>query len=101
MQTRDEIVTLLKEGLIEVTFTKTNGEERVMKCSLHKDFTSSLTEEVKETNERKINEDVIPAWDIENVGWRSFRIDSITSIRELGKIPDVPIKRQGRYIKKK
>ena len=100
MQTRDEIVTLLKEGLLEVTFTKVNGEERVMKCSLHKEFTTNLTEEVKKSNERKINEDVIPVWDIDNAGWRSFRVDSITCIRDLGKIADVPKKRQGKYIKK-
>ena len=90
MMTRDEIVTELKEGLLEVTFTKANGEERVMKCSLHKTFTANLTEEVKKTNQRKINEDVIPVWDIAKGGWRSFRVDSITSIKDLGKIPEAP-----------
>jgi len=90
MMTRDQIIETLQAGLMEVTFTKTNGEERVMKCSLHKSFTVNLTEEVKNTNERAMNEDVIPVWDVEKGGWRSFRLDSITSIRELGGIPEAP-----------
>tara|TARA_B110001454_G_C12695602_1_gene424239 strand:- start:654 stop:956 length:303 start_codon:yes stop_codon:yes gene_type:complete len=90
MMTRDQMIETLQAGLMEITFTKTNGEERVMKCSLHKSFTASLTEAVKKTNERAINEDVIPVWDIEKGGWRSFRVDSITSVKELGGIPEAP-----------
>jgi len=92
MMTRDQMIETLQAGLMEVTFTKTNGEERVMKCSLHKSFTASLTAEVKKTNERAINEDVIPVWDIDKGAWRSFRLDSITSTRELGVIPEAPKK---------
>jgi hypothetical protein len=31
---REEIVNKLKQGLLEVTFNKVNGDERVMTCTL-------------------------------------------------------------------
>jgi hypothetical protein len=32
--TKDELVKLLKEKVVEVTFTKLDGEDRVMPCTL-------------------------------------------------------------------
>ena len=34
-------------------------------------------------NNKKINEEVLPVWDVDIGAWRSFRIDSIKDIKKL------------------
>jgi hypothetical protein len=67
---------LLKNGVVEVTFTKMNGDKRVMTCTLQPSF---LPEEVETEKTRKQNDDVLSVWDIDANGWRSFRFDSVIS----------------------
>ena len=83
---REEMVEGLKENLMQITFTKLDGTTRVMRCTLHK----SMTEFVNEATKAKFptNEEVIPVWDIENQAWRSFRVASVTDVKNIGKIPD-------------
>jgi len=63
---------------MKITFTKVNGEERVMECTLQEHM-------IPETNpaNRKENEEVLPVFDIDKGSWRSFRLDSITNIEAL------------------
>jgi len=68
--------------VVIVTFTKKNGDERVMHCTtnpLHipEDETPEKT---SEKPVKKLNEDVMRVFDIEKQAWRSFRFDSITKI---------------------
>ena len=83
---REEMVEALNENLMQITFTKLDGTTRVMKCTLHK----SLTQFINEATKAKLptNEEVLPVWDIENQAWRSFRVASVTDIKNIGKIPD-------------
>ena len=75
---REILVEGLKRNLMKVVFTKVNGEERTMLCTLHESVLpeSSVTESTK-----KVNPDTISVWDIDNTGWRSFRIDSIKEVK--------------------
>lgn len=68
----------LQKKAMRVTFTKINGEERIMDCTLQENL-------VPETNpdNRKENEEVLPVFDINKGEWRSFRMDSITNIEVL------------------
>ena len=82
MYQRDSILKDLREHVIEVTFTKVNGETRVMRCTLNpkllpKSFVENLNEQKEEKDFHKENPDVIAAWDVQKGGWRSFRIDSV------------------------
>lgn len=63
-----------------VTFTKKDGTERIMKCTLNSKIlpAPNVTENKKS---RKINLDVIPVYDVEENSWRSFSIKSIKEIR--------------------
>lgn len=72
----ETLKSLLHDNVINVKFTKVNGDERVMKCTLQGSF---LPEMVSTESTRKKNEDVLSVWDIDNSGWRSFRLDSIVS----------------------
>lgn len=77
--TKQEINQILREGVKTVTFTKTNGEERVMKCTLVDSYLPEQVD-VEEYISRNKNDDVCAVWDVEKEGWRSFRVDSIKAI---------------------
>jgi hypothetical protein len=83
---RDTILRDLRKYVIEVTFTKVNGENRVMRCTLRPELLPSryATQDItEETKFHEQNPDVISAWDIQKGGWRSFRIDSVSYVQNV------------------
>ena len=76
--TKNEIIDLARSNIILVTFTKKNGETRTMKCSLKDEYIVGWVKE--STLVRKPNNDVLPVWDLDINGWRSFRIDSVKGV---------------------
>jgi len=72
------LVEGLKRNVMRVTFTKVNGDERVMRCTLHD---SVLPEQPISEIKKKENQDVLSVWDLDNSGWRSFRLDSIKEMK--------------------
>lgn len=79
---RDTILKDLRENVIEVQFTKVNGEQRNMWCTLRKDllpqtYRANIDEQNAEKDFHSKNADVIAAWDVRVGGWRSFRMDSV------------------------
>lgn len=81
MMTREELRELLINDVVTVTFTKADGTNRDMLCTLKKELLPivEVTEE-KLSKSRKQNPDVMPVWDMEKMAWRSFRIDSVKSV---------------------
>lgn len=84
MTSKAEIVGMLHERVVTVKFKKVDGSERVMKCTLLQSMIPQTTKTTVESNntvkERKENDSVVAAWDVEAEGWRSFRLDSIVEI---------------------
>lgn len=76
---------LLKTNVIKVTFTKVNGEQREMDCTLHQSY---LPESIENTNTKKQSDSSISVWDVNLDSWRSFRWDSIVEYSDLGSIKD-------------
>jgi len=72
------LVEGLKKNVMRVTFTKINGEERVMRCTLHN---SVLPEQPISGIKKKENQETLSVWDLDNDGWRSFRLDSIKEMK--------------------
>jgi hypothetical protein len=71
----------LKFGPVTVTFTKKDGTERVMKCTTNPTYIMfKEPASVEAKREKKINEDVMPVYDMEAGHWKSFRWDSIKSV---------------------
>ena len=71
----------LKYGPVTLTFTKKDGSERVMKCTTNPTYIMFKDPSILESkSDRKVNEDVMPVFDLEAGGWRSFRWDSIKSV---------------------
>lgn len=81
MMDKYELKQQLQGGIATVVFTKADGTERKMRCTLLAEYLPApegpmlLTEST-----RKENDQVLSVWDIENGGWRSFRLDSIKSV---------------------
>ena len=77
---KSTIIHMLQSGVVSVKFTKTDGSQRDMKCTLMDAYIKP--HEKKTDREKKINEDVVSVWDVDKEGWRSFRFDSIISIHK-------------------
>lgn len=67
---------LLKTNVVQVVFTKVNGEKRTMNCTLQSTF---LPESVEKEETRKESDTSIVVWSVDDYGWRSFRWESIVS----------------------
>jgi hypothetical protein len=75
---RDQIKKSLLEGVCKVTFEKTNGELRVMNCTLNSNHIPiSPASEPSHKRLKAENPEVQPVYDVKASGWRSFRWDSI------------------------
>ena len=74
----------MKEMLLtsqcRVIFTKLNGEERNMICTLKDDVIPKATKDpITQKKVRDLNEEVLAVWDVNKEGWRSFRISNVVS----------------------
>ena len=55
----EKLVERLQKEVIQVTFNKVNGEERIMDCTLQE----SVIPKTDEKN-KKNNDEVLPVWDV-------------------------------------
>ena len=78
---RTDLRNQLQKEILEVTFTKVNGDKRIMNCTLIEGVAPSNINLNKDTPERKVNEEVLSVWDIDAKGWRSFRVKNVTRVR--------------------
>lgn len=81
--TDTEFKTWLKDVLKSqttsfVTFTKKDGTERHMNCTLSEDFIPS--DKQPKGTEKELSADTCRVFDVEKNEWRSFRWDSITNV---------------------
>lgn len=71
---KDVLNQLLTNSIVRVTFTKSNGETRVMNCTKSNTI---IPAENAPKNIRKTNEEVAAVFDTDINDWRSFRWDSV------------------------
>jgi len=78
---RNELRDLLKENILQVTFDKKNGDERVMTCTLKSDVLPAP----KQNAEKywKESETSLSVWDTNAEGWRAFCMDKIKSVEKV------------------
>tara|TARA_B110001454_G_C12691997_1_gene422685 strand:- start:388 stop:690 length:303 start_codon:yes stop_codon:yes gene_type:complete len=86
---RETVIELLQKECAVVTFTKNDGTERVLNCTLQAEY---LPMPVKATAPepfdgstvhapaRAVNEHVVAAFDTDINEFRSFRLDSVITI---------------------
>jgi len=73
---RNILLEALTKHECTVTFTKVNGETRVMPCTLNEDVIPK--QEPKGT--KKPNEAVVSVWCLDKREWRSFRVDNVVDL---------------------
>ena len=78
IQSKEDLIDILKNNIVNVKFTKADGSERVMRCTLREDIAVSYTK--KTDKEKEKNDNIVPVWDLEKEAWRSFRFDSILEV---------------------
>ena len=75
---REWLRGLLQSEEVKITFTKKDGTEREMLCTLVADKIPS--EHAPKNTGKTQSEEAIAVFDLENDGWRSFRWDSVKRI---------------------
>jgi len=80
MFTRDGLIDMLRNNVVVITFTKVNGDERVMTCTLLANYIPNApTQKGALVMESKHN-NTVSVWDVNANGWRSFRVENVKSI---------------------
>ena len=77
----EEYKRWLERVIATVKFTKVNGEERVMRCTLQESIIPKATKKdpMSMKKIRELNYEVLSVWDVKAAGWRSFRVRNVTS----------------------
>lgn len=85
--TKENLLKMLKENIVEVTFTKLNGEKRVMPCTLLPEYLPPAKKDdpITQKKVREISDKVVAAWAVESKGFRSFRYDRVEKVSILDK----------------
>ena len=75
---RDWLKSMLKSQEVTISFTKKDGTERKMLCTL---LESKIpTEKAPKNTGKAKSEDALAVFDVEKQDWRSFRWDSVTRV---------------------
>lgn len=80
-----ELKEILSGTVSTVVFTKIDGTEREMKCTLLPEYLPTKTvvegqQLLTESLPRAENPSTLSVWDLESNGWRSFRTDSVKAV---------------------
>lgn len=80
-EAKNSVRELLRNGEVDVTFTKKDGSERKMTCTLKEDKIPS--EKAPKNAKKSQSKESIAVFDVEKQDWRSFRFDSIKDIHTI------------------
>ena len=82
--TKQELVEMLGNEIVDVTFQKLSGDDRKMKCTLIPSMLPPAQREDKlsQTKIRNLEDKTLVVWaiDIEPSAWRSFRYDRVKKV---------------------
>lgn len=82
---KQDLKKLLEEKVLQVTFTKLNGDQRIMTCTLEESLKPKATKDdpLSQKKVRETSDKTISVWDLKAQGWRSFRYDRVTAVEVL------------------
>lgn len=82
--TKDDLLEQLSKEILVVSFTKLNGDKRVMTCTLREDIKPAATKKdpLSQEKVRKVSDKTITAWDVNAKGWRAFRYDRVEKVEQ-------------------
>ena len=78
---RDAIRKMLREGLVNIKFTKKNGTIRDMECTL---LPLYIPEDMRPKGTGSVtNENILRVYDIIEDDWRCFLVDNVLSVEAI------------------
>jgi len=82
---KEDLLELLSKETIEITFTKLDGDERIMTCTLQESVLPPANKEDKlsQTKIRNLSEKALVVWDVNANSWRSFRYDRVKKVTQI------------------
>jgi hypothetical protein len=82
MLTKQELTEQLLTGVYNVTFTKVDGTERTMPCTLREDILPPAKQEdpLSLKKVRAINDNVLVVYCTDKNEWRSFRVANVINV---------------------
>ena len=80
---RKDAQELLRDGICEVLFTKKDGTERLMKCTLNMDYIPEEMKQFQLYKSEKVleNLDILKVYDTEVQDWRSFILANVKYVK--------------------
>ena len=75
----DRVKEIMRNQELTITFTKKDGTDRVMRCTLDPNKLP-IKESAEITTQRKPNNDTMAVFDLDAQGWRSFTKKSVKTI---------------------
>jgi len=78
--TKENLIDMLRHNIVTVTFTKVDGSERTMKCTLMAEYVPNAPTNNGQVLLQESESKAVSVWDTEVNGWRSFRVDSVKNI---------------------
>jgi len=81
--TKEELLNLLRNNILEVTFLKLDGDKRIMPCTLMDSYLPPAKKDdpITQKKVREISDKVVAVWAIESKGFRSFRYDRLQEVK--------------------
>lgn len=78
---REQIQTALRENVVSFSFKKANGDSRKMQATLNTKYIplDHMPIIKKDAPVAKENVNIVRCYDVDVKGWRSFRVDSLTT----------------------
>ena len=80
MFTRDGLIDMLRNNVVTVTFTKVNGDERIMTCTLRSEHIPNAPKTNGEVVIKESKNNTVSVRDVNAQGWRSFKVENVKSI---------------------
>jgi hypothetical protein len=75
------LTDMLKTNVITLNFTKKDGTERVMRCTLQPDLLPKVEHKTELKESKPVTEQTaIPVYDLDNNGWRSFTLNTVKRV---------------------
>ena len=73
---REKVVTILQSGICTVVFTKKDGTQRTMRCTLNDKHLPA----VDRHSEQQRSAEALSVWELDLDSWRSFRFDRLQAV---------------------
>lgn len=77
---RQDIIEILSNGVHTITFTKVDGTERTMPCTLDPAILPVVELKEEKLVPKKLNMDTLRVFVTDIQEWRSFRIENLKNI---------------------